>query len=540
MSSDGAATSSPPASTASLDSDLSDSEVELADPKEALQWLRCVSRDADARIREDVAARARRRPRAAAVPTKFFSKARRASRARGWVSQPTAAPADAPSHPSPPPRLVALAPGRRPVSSGGYTGVRPARAPPDPPRPPRPQPPPPPPRQKNLSPPRRDLAPPPLTHPRDRRPTPPPRAQGEHQDEHCQLIDRFRVCTAVVRMQPRRNARTGRGASGGGASWLASNWSGAMSRFGSAGGSTARPSVIRVGQAFQAVVPPWTGPVPLDGSARDVREPTAAEAPAAAEAEPAAKKSARVEERARETEAAAAAAAAAKTARARRLAPVVSSPSPRARGTFGRDSGVASGGVDGREADPRVDGGGGGGEAEGQIPRETRRGCARERTGNHRRRGETRGGGRGGVRGGGGGGGGKARENRADDGGRRRPRGARGGGGARGGCGGARVRGIEGIGPTARRRGRRRRRARAPPPTPRTRRRRSRVRFFPRRRRRPRPRPRPPPRTTRRPRRFPPPIFPSRNIPNARPRTRSAWRARVSTPCFARRDRPPR
>ena len=212
----------------------------------------------------------------------------------------------------------------------------------------------------------------------------------------------------------------------------------------------------------------------------------------------------------------------------------------RARGTFGRDSGVASGGVDGREADPRVDGGGGGGEAEGQIPRETRRGCARERTGNHRRRGETRGGGRGGVRGGGGGGGGKARENRADDGGRGRPRGARGGGGARGGCGGARVRGIEGIGPTARRRGRRRRR--------RARRRRRLERAagargydsFPAaggaraRARAPRPR------TTRRPRRFPPPIFPSRNIPNARPRTRSAWRARVSTPCFARRDRPPR
>ena len=83
MSSDGAATSSPPASTASLDSDLSDSEVELADPKEALQWLRCVSRDADARIREDVAARARRRPRAAAVPTKkFFQGAARLARPR--------------------------------------------------------------------------------------------------------------------------------------------------------------------------------------------------------------------------------------------------------------------------------------------------------------------------------------------------------------------------------------------------------------------------------------------------------------------------
>lgn len=83
MSSDGAATSSPPASTASLDSDLSDSEVELADPKEALQWLRCVSRDADARIREDVAARARRRPRAAAVPTKKnFQGAARLARPR--------------------------------------------------------------------------------------------------------------------------------------------------------------------------------------------------------------------------------------------------------------------------------------------------------------------------------------------------------------------------------------------------------------------------------------------------------------------------
>ena len=82
--------------------------------------------------------RGRRRARASATPRrggahKIFSKARRASRARGWVSNPPPPPLT--PHPTPPPRLVALAPGRRPVSSGGYTGVRPARAPPDPPRP---------------------------------------------------------------------------------------------------------------------------------------------------------------------------------------------------------------------------------------------------------------------------------------------------------------------------------------------------------------------------------------------------------------------
>ena len=80
------------------------------------------------------------------------------------------------------------------------------------------------------------------------------------------MIDRFRVTTAVVRMQPRRNARVGGGWSGGGASWLGTSWGGGLAGRGAAWGGIGRPSVIRVGHAYQALVPLWTGPVALDSS----------------------------------------------------------------------------------------------------------------------------------------------------------------------------------------------------------------------------------------------------------------------------------
>ena len=71
-------------------------------------------------------------------------------------------------------------------------------------------------------------------------------------------------------MQPRRGARGG-GKNANPNAWLGNAWGGAMGRFG-AGGVGAKPAVIRVGQTFQADVPTWRGPVPLDGSeSYDVR-----------------------------------------------------------------------------------------------------------------------------------------------------------------------------------------------------------------------------------------------------------------------------
>ena len=110
-------------------------------------------------------------------------------------------------------------------------------------------------------------------------------------------------------MQPRRGARVGRAATGGAPSWLQSNWS--LGRFagGPGGGQVRPPSVIRVGQAFQAVVPPWRGPVSLDGAeAETTQHRTPASGAKTRDASPAppsgAKKSARVEARAeREAEA---------------------------------------------------------------------------------------------------------------------------------------------------------------------------------------------------------------------------------------------
>ena len=104
-------------------------------------------------------------------------------------------------------------------------------------------------------------------------------------------------------------SRVGRAATGGAPSWLQSNWS--LGRFagGPGGGQVRPPSVIRVGQAFQAVVPPWRGPVSLDGAGAETTEhrtpASGAKTRDASLAPPSrAKKSTRVEARAeREAEA---------------------------------------------------------------------------------------------------------------------------------------------------------------------------------------------------------------------------------------------
>ena len=224
-----------------------------------------------------------RRARASATPRRggahiFFSKARRA-RARAGVFRERPPPPPLTPHPPPPPppRLVALAPGRRPVSSGGYTGVRPARAPPDPPptralnrllhhlgkktyplftrlRP------------SNLDPPSRS----PPHSPSSRAGRTPGRTLPTHRSlprVHGRGSHATASCARTGRGRLRRRRQLAR-------QQLVRRDE--PFRFG--GGSTARPSVIRVGQAFQAVVPPWRGPVPLDGSARDADRTTAAEA----------------------------------------------------------------------------------------------------------------------------------------------------------------------------------------------------------------------------------------------------------------------
>ena len=100
MSSDGAATSSPPASTASLDSDLSDSEVELADPKEALNGSGACPAT-PTRVSARMSPRARvGDPAPRRCPQNFFQGAARLAR-RGWVSNPPPPPLT-PHPPSPP------------------------------------------------------------------------------------------------------------------------------------------------------------------------------------------------------------------------------------------------------------------------------------------------------------------------------------------------------------------------------------------------------------------------------------------------------
>ena len=83
-------------------------------------------------------------------------------------------------------------------------------------------------------------------------------------------------------MQPRRNARTGSAAVGGGAALLVSSFMSAGRSGGTGGKSTA---VIRVGMSFQASVPPWRGPEPLDGSVRAEEGLVIAAAPAVADAD---------------------------------------------------------------------------------------------------------------------------------------------------------------------------------------------------------------------------------------------------------------
>ena len=117
---------SPTASAESDSEDSSDSEVELADPKESLRWLGyacrvcadAVSRRAPFRRRRVVA-----RPRRA-VPTACEKHATRVHARRSCSNpEPPLTPASrAPLHRAH--RLVALASGRRPVSDGGFTGVR--------------------------------------------------------------------------------------------------------------------------------------------------------------------------------------------------------------------------------------------------------------------------------------------------------------------------------------------------------------------------------------------------------------------------------
>ena len=81
-------------------------------------------------------------------------------------------------------------------------------------------------------------------------------------------------------MQPRRGARGfGGGKSANPNAWLGSAWGGAMGRFG-AGSGGAKPAVIRVGQTFQADVPPWRGPAALDGSDAETKETSSAARPA--------------------------------------------------------------------------------------------------------------------------------------------------------------------------------------------------------------------------------------------------------------------
>ena len=78
------------------------------------------------------------------------------------------------------------------------------------------------------------------------------RVQGDSEEVNCIALDRYRVATAVVRMQPAR----ARGGSGG----SARSSGGLELPRGKA--TLTKPSVIRVGQQFQAEVPAWHGPVP--------------------------------------------------------------------------------------------------------------------------------------------------------------------------------------------------------------------------------------------------------------------------------------
>ena len=116
---------SPTASAESDSEESSDSEVELADPKESLRWLGYAHRvcaDAPPKSRALPAAPRRRETRRA-VPTDREKHATRV-RARRRVPTPNLRSRPLPKLHSTKRRLVALASGRRPVSDGGFTGVR--------------------------------------------------------------------------------------------------------------------------------------------------------------------------------------------------------------------------------------------------------------------------------------------------------------------------------------------------------------------------------------------------------------------------------
>ena len=116
---------SPTASAESDSEESSDSEVELADPKESLRWLGYAHRvcaDAPPRRAPFRRRRAVARPRRA-VPTDREKHATRV-RARRRVPTPNLRSRPLPKLHSTKRRLVALASGRRPVSDGGFTGVR--------------------------------------------------------------------------------------------------------------------------------------------------------------------------------------------------------------------------------------------------------------------------------------------------------------------------------------------------------------------------------------------------------------------------------
>ena len=88
--------------------------------------------------------------------------------------------------------------------------------------------------------------------------------QGEHQEEHSALLDRFRVCVAAVRMQPRRGARGG-GKAANPDAWLGAR--GAAPWAASAPGRAApSPRSSASGRRSRRTCRRGGGPAALDGS----------------------------------------------------------------------------------------------------------------------------------------------------------------------------------------------------------------------------------------------------------------------------------
>jgi hypothetical protein len=115
---------SPTASAESDSEESSDSEVELADPKESLRWLGYAHRvcaDAPPVARPSGGAAPSRDRVARCPPTEKTRDPRSRASSR---SNPEPPLTPAPELHATKRRLVALASGRRPVSDGGFTGVR--------------------------------------------------------------------------------------------------------------------------------------------------------------------------------------------------------------------------------------------------------------------------------------------------------------------------------------------------------------------------------------------------------------------------------